>query len=576
MKRNITLISILIFLSCRISSAQIPDWIWANSVGGLSYDETYSIAVDQSGNIYTTGIFFDMFDFDHGPGTTMLTSAGDYDIFISKSDNQGNLIWAQSFGGSDYDRGLQVIVDPKTNDIYFTGTYKGNVDFDPGAGITNLYSGTYSNVFVAKLDSAGNFIWAKGLTGPGGSGESALAIDTAGNGAIYITGEFGGTVDFDPSSASYTMSSATGGDDAFFLKLDFNGDFGWANMLGGSFTDGGHSITADHVGHIYITGHYSLTADLDPGPSLHNSTAMAFSDIYIMKCDTLGNLIWVKTLKGDGWDWGRSIVVSPLNDMIYISGGNSGSIDLDPGPGILNFTAAGNYYAFILKLDSSGNFVWAKTMGEMTGYGNYLSLYIDQTGTALYAAGDFSDTVDFDSDTALSYVVTSSGSTDIFVTKFSSSGNMIWTKTTGGIDADRANTVTLDPSGNQIYIAGTFYSPSVPFGQETLLNVNSIPHASCEIYIAKLDMISNVDNKEHSNKIQVFPNPTSDLIYVLIPGNETATFRIADLSEKLIYSGSELKNSSTINTKDFPAGIYLLEVFFPQEIIVKKIIVTKE
>jgi methionine-rich copper-binding protein CopC len=106
--------------------------------------------VDSSGNVYTTGYFFDTVDFDPGAGTSNLTSVGGTDIFVSKLDTSGNFVWVKQFGGTSNDNAYSIYVDSSGN-VYTTGYFNGTVDFDPGAGTSNLTSVGGTDIFVSKL-----------------------------------------------------------------------------------------------------------------------------------------------------------------------------------------------------------------------------------------------------------------------------------------------------------------------------------------------------------------------------------------------------------------------------------------
>ncbi|MEI8024114.1 MAG: SBBP repeat-containing protein, partial [Actinomycetota bacterium] len=128
--------------------------------GGTGIDSGGSVAVDSSGNIYTTGSFEGTVDFDPGVGTANLTAVAFSDVFVSKLDASGNYVWAKSFGGTDYDSGGSVAVDSSGN-VYTTGSFRSTADFDPSVGIANLTSAGFLEVFVSKLDASGNYVWAK-------------------------------------------------------------------------------------------------------------------------------------------------------------------------------------------------------------------------------------------------------------------------------------------------------------------------------------------------------------------------------------------------------------------------------
>ena len=171
MKRIIFII--LLTLAATILHAQSVNFKWAKQMGGTGADAGgSSVTVDAAGNVYTTGGFGGTADFDPGPGTYNLTSAGTYDMFISKLDSSGNFIWAKQLGGTGADAaGASIAVDADGN-VYTTGGFVGTADFDPGPGVFTLSAiGNFRTKasFVLKLDADGNFIWAK-QTGGGTEG----------------------------------------------------------------------------------------------------------------------------------------------------------------------------------------------------------------------------------------------------------------------------------------------------------------------------------------------------------------------------------------------------------------------
>ncbi|QLE56732.1 DUF4347 domain-containing protein [Nostoc sp. TCL26-01] len=321
---------------------------WAKNLGGSSTDEGFSIAVDSTGNIYTTGYFAGTADFDPGSGTTNLTSAvGTQDIFISKLNSDGSFAWAKNLGGSSTDIGYSIAVDSAGN-IYTTGYFRGTADFDPGSGTTNLTSAVGTqDIFISKLNSDGSFAWAKNLGGSSTDIGYSIAVDSAGN--IYTTGYFAGTADFDPGSGTTNLTSA-GSNDIFISKLNSDGSFAWAKNFGASSTDIGYSIAVDSAGNIYTTGYFSGTADFDPGSGTTNlSSANSSFDIFISKLNSDGSFAWAKNLGGSSTDIGYSIAVDSAGN-IYTTGYFRGTADFDPGSGTTNLSSAGSDDIFIVKL----------------------------------------------------------------------------------------------------------------------------------------------------------------------------------------------------------------------------------
>ena len=252
--------------------------LWAKSMGGVGADYSRSVATDALGNVYTTGWFDTIVDFDPGVGILNLTSAGQEDIFIQKLDANGNLLWVKSMGGTSNDYGTAITTDALGN-IYTTGYFDTIVDFDPGVGILNLTSAGASDIFIQKLDANGNLIWAKS-TG-GSSYEQAVSITTDALGNVYTTGSFFDTVDFDPDTITLNLISA-GATDIFIQKLNANGNLLWAKSMGGSLYDAGTSTT-DSLGNVYTTGYFRDTVDFDPGVGTLNLISAGASDIFIQK-----------------------------------------------------------------------------------------------------------------------------------------------------------------------------------------------------------------------------------------------------------------------------------------------------
>lgn len=324
------------------------NFIWAKQFGGYQIDHLAGIAIDSEKNVYTTGNFMGPVDFDPGPGTDTLRTSSytQYDGFVSKLDSSGNFLWAASFGAA----GNETPYDIKTdiaNNVYITGTYEQTVDFDPGAGTYTLTSAGLADCFLLKLNPTGNFVWAKKWGGGNNDFSQALTIDLSGN--YYLTGQYQGTVDFDPGPGSYPLGSSNR--DVFLLKLDTAGNFIWANKFGGTYIDYSGPIVTDASKNIYVGGSFNGTVDCDPGVGYYPFTATpyGYTDIFICKLDSTGAFIWAEQLGGVNPDQITSLELDDPN--IYISGNFQGTCDFDPDQAnTYNLTSAGDWDVYILKL----------------------------------------------------------------------------------------------------------------------------------------------------------------------------------------------------------------------------------
>jgi hypothetical protein len=424
---------------------------WAKAMGGTLPEGGEGISVDISGNVYTTGTFQGTVDFDPGPGSFNLTSAGFNDIFISKLDSSGRFVWAKAIGG-DAPGGRAdtcIFVDP-TGNVYITNVFGGTVDFDPGAGTFYLTSAGESDIFILKLNSSGRFVWAKSFGGASFDGASGIAGDTSGN--IYTTGSFFGTVDFDPGPGTFNLTSGAAEYDAFINKLDSGGNFVWAKSTGGASS----GISLDASGNVYTTGGFTGTVDFDPGVGTFFLNSAGGGDIYVSKLDSSGNLVWAKAMGGTADDNGLDITVDTFGN-VYSSGIFQGSDAF----GSEAWTNLGLSWAlYVSKLDRDGNVAWFKVIagtGSPTFYPTGIA--VDTSGN-VYTSGSFDDTVDFDPGAGI-FNLTSAGGGDIYISKLDRSGNLVWAASMGGALSDGAAGISLDPAGN-IYSTGIF-SDTVDF-----------------------------------------------------------------------------------------------------------------
>ena len=174
------LIFTILFIVVIIQNSFAQNFEWAKSLGGISDEFVYSIAIDSFGNVYTVGYFAGSIDFDPGIGTFLLNSGSGEDMFIQKLDAQGNFVWAKQMGGISNAYGNSISIDEIGN-IYISGNFLGTADFDPGSGTFNMTSAGNYDIFIQKLNSNGDFIWARQMGGSMVEGITNITIDKAGN-----------------------------------------------------------------------------------------------------------------------------------------------------------------------------------------------------------------------------------------------------------------------------------------------------------------------------------------------------------------------------------------------------------
>jgi hypothetical protein len=259
------------------------EFVWTSQFGlGGGGMTLYAFERDAFNNFYVCGSFWG------SPGvvpSVTLTSNGSDDIFICKFNPNGNFAWAKSIGGSSGDIARDIAIDSIGN-IILTGSFSGTVDFDPGAGVATMTSPGTVDVFVAKYDSAGQYISSifAGQTGASSDQGQALLIDGANN--YYVCGQYFNTVDFDPGPATVNLTSA-GGPDMFMMKLNPALQLIWAKSIGSTGSEYISSMQLGASGNLVLSGEFIPTTDLDPSAGVFTLTSAGGStDIFIGQYDS--------------------------------------------------------------------------------------------------------------------------------------------------------------------------------------------------------------------------------------------------------------------------------------------------
>jgi hypothetical protein len=338
--------------------------------------------------------------------------------------------------------------------------------------------------FSAISSNAQNLELIKTFGGNGNNGAASIEqilIDSNDN--MISTGLFWGTVDFDPGAG--TTFATSGGfqnalADCFIQKLDANGDFLWALTFGGSSQDMGDDLCTDDAGNIYFTGYFDEVFNLGINSTLSNGA----NDIFIAKIDPNGNTIWAKIIGGNGNDYATGIALDHSGNL-YISGSFRDTVDFDPGTAVDNYISNGSDDAFLLKLDTAGNYQWTKTFGGSSSVG-INAIAIDSVNNII-TAGYYLGTVDFDPSMATSNS-TSNGNSDAFIQKFDSTGNLLWNKTYGGNGSENNNEVHI-ANQSHIYITG-FFQNTVDFDPSSGTN-NLSSNGDFDAFVQKLDLNGN-------------------------------------------------------------------------------------
>ena len=415
------LVSACLFLFSQEMLAQ--DFEWFEVSGGTRSDKGTQIIADNDGNTYITGYYNEQGFF--GPFDTGFSFQSSKEVYVAKMDPNGNYLWVSN--GLNYydDRGLGLCLDPQGN-VYVTGTCWGGLDW----GSLSVYNSTsYTDqIFVVKLDNNGNEIWMKNA----GNDDGTVSFGTNENG--------------DPQT----------------LYQD----------------DHGQDLACDSNGNIYVTGFLSNISSQQQVATFDGITvqlAPEDSTGFVAKLSNDGNWIWVETFGGEFEQRDIAITVDD-DDNVYLTGAFSGTQSF--GPHVM--TANGESDIYVTKVDSDGNFLWARQAG-----GSLKDVGIDVCyghSGFIYITGEFRDLGTFGT-TILDNFGGPSGR-DIFVAKMSKSGDWIWANQAGSTKGrDRGNGIVANKQGN-IFVTGQFSSETY-FGSNTVDSNGD----SVTVFIAGIDTL---------------------------------------------------------------------------------------
>ncbi|MFY7707386.1 MAG: T9SS type A sorting domain-containing protein [Flavobacteriales bacterium] len=461
--KTILHLCILSFLSLGVN-AQSLNLSWAKQFAGPSNQKPENSIIDNAGNIISVGFFEGITDFDPNAGSSVLSSQGVKDGYISKLNSNGEYLFAISIGSTLDDIVYDVSVDG-ANNIYVTGEFRGTVNFDPtGTGTgspTTLTAFSGVNAFVAKYNPTGGLVWVRKIANNSSTGyETGRSIDADIDGNVVSTGIYYGIVDYDPGAAVAELGT-TSQYGAYIQKLTTDGSYIWARVFSNYYA-GPNNIVQDEAGNIFTTGIFYGAMDFDPGVGAFTLNGQYY-DSYILKLNNAGNFVWAKQLSSNYYVYADDLQFDSQGN-IYIVGGHNGITDFNPDlVATETLTAPSSQYrAYLLKLNSLGLFQWVKLLAPNAVSRAY-HLQIDNEDN-LHIAGTFQGASDFDPDPLYEFPLTGSATytDDVFITRLDSDANFVSAHKFGGTNAESVDGFIVNPDTRLTFING-FFSSSVNF-----------------------------------------------------------------------------------------------------------------
>ena len=411
--------------------------VWSLSAGAVSWENGMSVAFDPAGNVIVAGLFTGVLNL----GGQDLTAVGVSEIFLAKFDPSGAHVWSRQFGTSGGDNVNSVATDSAGN-ILITGAFSDTLNLGGGA----LLSAGSADIYLAKLSPTGDHVWSKRF-GDGQYQEGMrVAVDAAD--AVVLAGVFEGSVNF-----GGTHHNAGSGRDVFISRYNSIGAFIFSDTLreGGVF-DSVRGLATDPSGNVYVTGAFGGTVYYGG----NNAVSTGGLDIYVAKFNQWLTPQWLKVFGSATYDdEGGALVVDALQNL-FVTGKAGPSSSFGGGP-IAGFGLAD---CFIMRIDSSGNTVWAQMAGSADLEAGGFAVGLDPGGR-LWVAGNFTGAANFGGT-----YLTGLGTMDFFLAQFEADGQYGFVQRFGGTGSDVAYSMRVSPAG-KVAVTGMFQS-SMTIGEDLL------------------------------------------------------------------------------------------------------------
>lgn len=398
--------------------------VWSRVAGSAGNDRATGITIDSSNNIYVTGHFRSEGNF----GGTILYTAGNDDIFVSKLNSSGTWQWSVKGGGFEGDQAQAIDID-SSNNVYIVGHFLESATF----GSTTLTSNGFSDIVIAKLNSSGTWIWANSAGAANFDYTGGIAVNPIDN-SIYVSGQYNNSTTFGATNLALDMGRT--GYDGFLAKADSNGDWVWAKDIGNTGVDtfggdGGFSnkVYSDASGNAYIMGGFfkdyidfgaaGQITNSTPGDTaqhLNNALTGFPAQHYIAKSDSNGDWVWATGLGDTTYYFSGGLAIKNSTEGYLSTGASIGhsfslggtslsgtntflnavvsKINLSNGvlSNVVQTTGTGGSEVIRdLTLDSSDNLV---LVGNSTGTSNYGSNSYISSGANDVIISNFDTTSD--------------------------------------------------------------------------------------------------------------------------------------------------------------------------------------
>lgn len=561
----------IVFTCCLVNSSHAQAYEWVKPLhtsngGGFPRD----ISVDGAGNVYITGLHESMTDFDPGSATSIAVNQGNY---IAKYNSLGELIWVDTIIGIN----IHAHANDAANNIYIVGEISGTADFDPSAGVASYTNATGGpDIFIAKYKASGDYLWTRVL----GNAHNNYAKDVVvKNNKVYVTGAFGGTVDFNAGPGIDTITSH-GNLDIFFASYDLNGNLMMAKCIGSQFIDWGVGISvAPNSCDIIITGYVMGNLDLDPGPG--TTVGICYTGVsngFFSRYDSTGQFKDGYVYYSSSATPGETVAIDQ-SENFYISGFFQGPVDFDADTSSYLLFPVGSS-AFVAKYSQSGNLLWVNELSAPFMQCSINASAVDTSGN-LYLTGQFDTNIDFDPGPG-THTVNTEGVLDGFFACYTPSGSLVWAENLGSNSYDLMTDIAVDKHKN-IYVTGYFSNTCDfdPFAGTAMITPLSPPgnfniyfgkYHECDTTTSECNPETGIEEKENNTGFIISPNPSNGNFTLYAQTFlQNATLYIYDMKGSVVHTAPLASgNSANLN---LGKGMYVVEIISGNLVMREKLVI---
>ncbi len=548
-------------------------------IGGNGGDLIHRVLIDSTDCFFAVGIFTGTIDLDPGIGTFPSTSAGDDDIFFSKYDSSGTIQWGSRIGNAVGMNYVDAAVDQQGN-LVVAGSYlSGTIDFDPGPGVFNGSAGNDGDGFLVKINPIGNFIWAKFLQGTGTASITSVFCDRFGN--VYSSGQLGNDTDFDPGAGLYNLDPV--GQSAMFIsKLDSSGNFEWAGISSGEYSDRSKALVVGQDGSIYSSGYYNqqsvsfgflAASDFDPGLQSYYLVCVGGGDnVYVHKMGQCLPMTSSQIVTAcDQYTWsadGQTYYTSgPRSTILTSSLGCDSIANLnltihESTDSTLYETACATFTLNGQTYNSSG--IYHQNLPNIAGCDSLITLDLTILPVSNHSFSDTScgsyilNNQTYTQSGVYTQTLTSTNGCDSMLTiNLSVNTLSVYTNVSGG-------TITAVPSGlsyqwfdcnNQLLLNSTTptFTPTQS-GNYAVIATDGfcIDTSDCETVVG-------LSNGVTEHQVELYPNPNDGSFNLQVSAESIGhRFFISDLTGRPILEGVAESEINRIMLAEMPAGTYFL------------------